>query len=74
MKNKGKVPHFIKSFIGVCSPNFEENQGVLQNLRSVSTEKERHQLIPDAKSCSTCGVKFEDLAEQRQHFKMDWHR
>ena len=31
-------------------------------------------MIPDAKSCSTCGVKFEDLAEQRQHFKMDWHR
>ena len=48
----------------------EENQ-----TETTSMEKERHrQLIPDAKSCSTCGVKFEDLAEQRQHFKMDWHR
>ena len=37
-------------------------------------DKEGQHLIPDAKSCSTCGVKFEDLAEQRQHFKMDWHR
>ena len=39
-----------------------------------ASEKENQHLIPDAKSCSTCGVKFEDLAEQRQHFKMDWHR
>lgn len=34
----------------------------------------RATLIPDAKSCSTCQVKFKTQEEQRQHFKLDWHR
>ena len=52
---------------GICSDNAVEDT-------EDQAEEERQHLIPDAKSCSTCGVKFEDLAEQRQHFKMDWHR
>jgi hypothetical protein len=36
--------------------------------------EEQTSIIPDAKSCSTCGAKFESLEEQRQHYKMDWHR
>ena len=26
------------------------------------------------KTCATCKVEFDDLQEQRQHFKLDWHR
>ena len=27
-----------------------------------------------SKTCQTCGEAFEELADQRQHFKLDWHR
>ena len=30
--------------------------------------------VADAKSCSTCGVKFDSVSDQREHFKLDWHR
>ena len=28
----------------------------------------------DAKTCSLCSATFSDNFEQRQHFKLDWHR
>ncbi len=32
-------------------------------------------LLPRCWSCSICGgAKFEGLQEQRQHYKLDWHR
>ena len=71
LKKSGK-PWEITSFSYVA--RYVSDTMSTSALRRESTETERHQLIPDAKSCSTCGVKFEDLAEQRQHFKMDWHR
>ncbi|RZF46131.1 hypothetical protein LSTR_LSTR012991 [Laodelphax striatellus] len=30
--------------------------------------------ISEKRSCSFCKVKFEDQADQRQHYKLDWHR
>ncbi|XP_039298725.1 ankyrin repeat and zinc finger domain-containing protein 1 [Nilaparvata lugens] len=30
--------------------------------------------ISDKRSCSFCKVTFEDQADQRQHYKLDWHR
>ncbi|XP_075237920.1 tRNA endonuclease ANKZF1-like [Lycorma delicatula] len=31
-------------------------------------------LVPDVKFCSFCNVGFIDQIEQRQHYKLDWHR
>ena len=30
--------------------------------------------VGDAKTCSLCSAIFSDNFEQRQHFKLDWHR
>jgi hypothetical protein len=30
--------------------------------------------VPDSKTCSSCSASFSDSFEQRQHFKLDWHR
>ena len=27
-----------------------------------------------SKTCQTCGESFTELTDQRQHFKLDWHR
>jgi len=30
--------------------------------------------VSESKTCSTCSATFSDSFEQRQHFKLDWHR
>ncbi|TRY76362.1 hypothetical protein TCAL_00014 [Tigriopus californicus] len=55
----------------------DENTGSDPGLAIEDTNRNlepRPSLIPDAKSCSTCQVKFQTQDEQRQHFKLDWHR
>ena len=30
--------------------------------------------VTDSRTCLTCSATFSDSLEQRQHFKLDWHR
>lgn len=40
-----------------------------------SPEKEKWQATGNAKlTCSYCQVEFSDVAKQREHYKLDWHR
>ena len=58
------------------------NAGLLDG--SATPELETVESVPDpdvsvdrplgSKTCSLCGVSFDDLDGQRQHFKLDWHR
>ena len=47
--------------IGLDSPCKEKNQS--ESISSLNTN-----------TCIVCSEVFEDLLEQRQHFKLDWHR
>lgn len=52
---------------GITEEELQEEHGKSQSCGVVG--------VPKALSCATCGgVKFESSEEQRQHFKLDWHR
>jgi hypothetical protein len=44
------------------------------NGQLCSEDDEADLRVSDGKVCSSCGVQFGQVEEQRQHFKLDWHR
>lgn len=58
---KMKLKYFLYIFILVS-----ENEKLLNQLDDL--------VVSDSLSCSFCNTIFEDKAQQRLHYKLDWHR
>lgn len=56
-----------------CSlDNFEDVDESTESSFAELSETSR--TAPTGLSCTSCAVTFSNLLEQRQHFKLDWHR
>ena len=66
--NLKMLPFFIEAYqIQTWFPSDEEATEANKAITGRSEEL-------GSKTCQTCGETFEELADQRQHFKLDWHR
>ena len=68
----------VTDFIPKLKPAFEqeivEDKANFTNLSEDLAEDLNNLTVSNTKSCSTCGVSFENIQDQRDHFKLDWHR
>ena len=64
----------MNSLIPKLKPAFEEE--VIEETTDIPTPTEdlNNLTVSSTTSCSTCGVSFDSIQEQREHFKLDWHR
>lgn len=59
--------------ISKLKPAFE--QDITEDLQLSEDHTDLSNLsISSTTSCSTCGINFGSIEDQRQHFKLDWHR
>ena len=63
----------VSNLIPKLKPAFEEE--VLEEKEINSPVEDLNNLtVSSTTSCSTCGISFDSIQEQREHFKLDWHR
>ena len=57
-------------------PAFEEDIAETdEKVQSPSLDPDLTKLsISSTTSCSTCAIEFDNIQDQRAHFKLDWHR
>ena len=53
---------------------FEDKAAKFTNPDDIAAEDLNNLTVSNTTSCSTCGVSFENIQDQREHFKLDWHR
>jgi hypothetical protein len=69
----------VQDLIPMLKPAFEQDFEQLEEhddqVSVQGAEEDLSQLsVSSSTSCSTCGVNFDSIQDQRQHFKLDWHR
>ena len=69
----------MTDFISKLKPAFEQEiiedkTSKSSNQGSTIAEDLNNLTVSNTTSCSTCGVSFENIQDQRDHFKLDWHR
>ena len=64
-----------KELISKLRPAFEEDVTEDNKTETAKLSEDLTQLnVSATTACSTCGVNFDSIEEQRAHFKLDWHR
>ena len=67
----------VEDLLPQLKPAFEEDideQEEKPNEVTSTAEDLTNLSVGSNTSCSTCGVDFETVEDQRAHFKLDWHR
>ena len=66
----------MTNFIPKLKPAFEQEifEDKATNPVTIAAEDLNNLTVSNTASCSTCGVSFENIQDQREHFKLDWHR
>ena len=63
----------VSNLIPKLKPAFEEEVSEEKEINS-PVEDLNNLTVSSTTSCSTCGISFDSIQEQREHFKLDWHR